>query len=250
MSRTTPSSTDAPYSSFRANKASAFVLAAALLSSVLPAVAQAGGDMQEKMAALKQSVAANQQRLHQYQWLENTQLNLNGSDKPPTQSICRYGPDGTVQKTQISAPPPPPSGGRFKQRIIANKTGEMKDYMGQVKTLLGLYVPPNAQHMQEAFGSGNVSINPSGSGTTNIIFKNYAQPGDQMTVTFNTAAKKIVGINVNTYMDDPKDVVTLAIQFASLPDNTNYVQRSVLNATAKKLIVTTTNSNYQPLGGQ
>jgi hypothetical protein len=51
-------------------------------------------------------------------------------------------------------------------------------------------------------------------------------------------------------MDDPKDIVTLAIQFASLPDNTNYVQQSVLNATAKKLVVTTTNANYQPLGGQ
>jgi len=250
MSRTTPSSTDAPYSSFRGNTASALILAVALLSSVLPAAAQAGGDMQEKMAALKQSVAANQQRLHQYQWLENTQLTLNGDPKPASQSICRYGPDGQVQKTQISAPPPPPSGGRFKQRIIEKKKGEMQDYMGQVKTLLALYVPPNAQHMQEAFGSGNVSINPSGSGTTNIIFKNYAQPGDQMTISFNTAAKKISTINVNTYMDDPKDVVTLAIQFASLPDNTNYVQQSVLNATAKKLVVTTTNSNYQLIGAQ
>jgi hypothetical protein len=48
-------------------------------------------------------------------------------------------------------------------------------------------------------------------------------------------------------MDDPKDVVTLAVQFASLPDSTNYIQQTVLDATAKKLQVTTTNSNYQPL---
>jgi hypothetical protein len=52
---------------------------------------------------------------------------------------------------------------------------------------------------------------------------------------------------VNTYLDDPKDTVTLAVQFASLPDSTNYVQQSILNATAKKLQVTTTNSNYQLL---
>jgi hypothetical protein len=51
-------------------------------------------------------------------------------------------------------------------------------------------------------------------------------------------------------MDDPKDVVTLTAQFASLPDNTNYVQQSVLDATAKKLVVTTTSSNYQKMGGQ
>jgi hypothetical protein len=71
-----------------------------------------------------------------------------------------------------------------------------------------------------------------------------------MTLTFSSATKKISTINVNTYMDNPQDTVTLTAQFASLPDSTNYVQQSVLNATAKKLVVTTTNSNYQKLGGQ
>jgi hypothetical protein len=71
-----------------------------------------------------------------------------------------------------------------------------------------------------------------------------------MTLSFNTAAKKISGVNVNTYMDDPKDAVTLAVQMASLPDGTNYVQQTVLDATAKKLQVTTTNSNYRLIGAQ
>ena len=81
-----------------------------------------------------------------------------------------------------------------------------------------------------------------------MVFKDYAQAGDQMTIFFETAAKKISSVKVNTYMDDPKDVVTLAIKFASLPDTTNYVQQTVLNATAKQLVVTTTNSDYQALG--
>lgn len=229
--------------------------AAVLLASLLPATAHAGGqgnpDLQQKLAAVKQSVAENQQKLRQYQWTETTQLTLNGDAKPPSQSMCQYGPDGTVQKTPLTPPPPPPSGGRMKQRVIAKKTGEMKDYMGQVKTLLALYVPPNPQKMQQAFQSGKASLTPSpGSGTTNIVFKDYAQPGDQMTLTFNAATKKITTLNVNTYMDNPQDTVTLAVRFASLPDSTNYVQQSILNATAKKLQVTTTNSNYQKLGGQ
>jgi hypothetical protein len=36
---------------------------------------------------------------------------------------------------------------------------------------------------------------------------------------------------------------------ASLPDGTNFVQRTVLNASAKQLVVTTSNSNYQRMGG-
>jgi hypothetical protein len=139
----------------------------------------------------------------------------------------------------------------MKQRIIEKKKEEMKDYMGQVKTLLAQYVPPNPQKMQQAFQAGKASISPSpDSGTTSIVFKDYSLPGDQMTLTFNTAAKKITGLNVKTYMDNPQDAVTLTAKFASLPDSTNYVQQSVLDATAKKLVVTTTSSNYQKMGGQ
>jgi hypothetical protein len=50
-------------------------------------------------------------------------------------------------------------------------------------------------------------------------------------------------------MGQAKDAVTLHVQMASLPDGTNYVEQSVLNASAKKLIVTTSNSNYQRMGG-
>src|SRR5579863_9003547 len=225
------------------------LLAVAILTAVVPAIAQAGGDLQEKLAAVKQSIGENQQKLHGYQWTETTQLALKGDPKPPSQASCINGPDGKEQKTQLTAPPPPPSGGRMKQKIIANKKEEMKDYMGQVKVLLARYVPPDPQSMQQAFGSGKVSLvpNPS-SGVTQIVFKDYALPGDQMTLSFDTAAKKISTVNVNTYLDDPKDVVTLAVQFASLPDSTNYVQQSVLDATAKKLVVTTTNSDYRSIG--
>jgi hypothetical protein len=50
-------------------------------------------------------------------------------------------------------------------------------------------------------------------------------------------------------MGKSKDVVTLRVQMAALPDGTNYMQRLVLNANAKQLVVTITNSNYRKLGG-
>ena len=233
---------NARISPLRANNSHMLLIAALLLASTVPAIAQANGDLQQKLAAVKQSAAENQQKLHKYQWTETTQLNLKGDDKPPSQSMCQYGPDGKVQKIPMSAPPPP-SGGRLKQRVVEKKKGEMKDYMGQVKTLLAMYVPPDSQRMQQAFQNDRAF--PTGTG--GIVFKDYAQPGDQMTITFDPASKKISSVNVNTYMDDPKDIVTLAVQFATLPDGTNYVQKSVLDATAKQLQVTTTNANYQPI---
>jgi len=205
-------------------------------------------DLQQKVAALKQSTAENQQRLHQYQWTETVQIALKGEVKSTKQNLCQYGPDGQVQKTPIGdQQPQQPSGGRMKQRIVEKKKAEMQDYMGDVKGVLGMYVPPDPQKIQAAFQAGNASISPA-NGAVNLVFKNYAQPGDQMTITFNPQAKKIAALNVNTYTDKPSEVVTLAVQFASLPDGTNYAQQNVLNATAKQLVVTTTNSGYQKLG--
>ena len=209
-----------------------------------------GADLQQKVAALKQSTAENQQRLHQYQWTETQQITYKGSPKPPTQSMCSYGPDGQVQKVPLSQPQQQEQSGRrgrVKEHVVEKKTEELKDYMGQVKSLLSLYVPPNPQMMQKAYEAHNVSINP-GPGAVNLVFKNYAQPGDQMTVFFNTATKKIRSLNVNTYMGEAKDAVTLAVQFASLPDGTNYSRQTVLGAKAKDIQVTMTNSNYQKLG--
>jgi hypothetical protein len=218
----------------------------ALLAAV-SAIAQ-NSELQQKLAAVKQAAAENRQKLHQYQWIETTQLTLKGDAKPPSQKLCQYGPDGQVQKTPVGPPPQQPSGGRMKQRVIEKKKEEMQDYMEDVKGLLGMYVPPDPQKMEQAYQAGNVSLNPAG-GLVNLVFRNYAQPGDQMTLTFDPGAKKITSLNISTYMGKAKDTVTLQVQMASLPDGTNYAQQTVLNATAKQLVVTTTNSNYQKLGG-
>jgi len=223
------------------------MIGAVTLAATATAFAQDSA-VQEKMAAVQQSMAANTQKLHQYQWIETTQLTLKGDQKPPTQDSCQYGPDGTVQKTPIGPPPEQPSGGRLKERIIEKKEAEMKEYMGEVKGLLAMYLPPDPQKMEQAKQAGNVSINPI-PGAVNLIFTNYSLPGDRMTLTFDTNAKKITSVNVNTYMGETKDAVTLQVQMGSLPDGTNYAQQTNLNATAKQLQVTTTNSNYQKLGG-
>jgi hypothetical protein len=218
---------------------------ALVLVATIPALPQ-NPELQEKLAAVKAVAAENKQQLRQYQWIETTQLTLKGDQKPPTQNSCQYGPDGQVQKTPIGPPPEQPSGGRLKERIIEKKKAEMKDYMQDVKGVLAMYVPPDPQRMQQAYQAGNVALNPV-PGAVNLVFTNYAQQGDKMTLTFDTAAKKITSLNINTYMGETKDVVTLNVQMATLPNGPNYAQQTVLDATAKQLVVTTTNSNYQKM---
>jgi hypothetical protein len=217
------------------------------LAAIFPAFAQ-NSDLQQRLAAVKQAMAENKQKLQQYQWIETTQLTLKGDPKPPSENLCQYGPDGQVQKSPVGPPPQQPSGGRMKERIIEKKKAEMKEYMTEVKGLLGMYVPPNPQTMEQAYQAGKASLNPAGN-IVNLVFRDYAQPGDQMTLSFDTNARKVTSVSVNTYMGETKDAVTLQVQMASLPDGTNYVQQTILTASAKQLSATTSNSHYQKLGG-
>ena len=224
----------------------------AIMALTLGAAAQGGGgasgELKQKVAALKQSVAANQQRLRKYQWTEVQQLTLKGESKPQQQFMCQYGPDGKVEKYP-TGPQEQPSGGRLKQKMIAKKKAEMQDYMADVKSLLAMYIPPNPQKMQQALGTHNLSLSrDAASGTVNLTFTNYAQPGDQMVIAVDTTGKRISTISVNTYMGEAKDKVTLNASFSTLPDGTNYVEKTVLDVAAKEMVVTTLNTNYHPFG--
>src|SRR5271170_2857847 len=112
------------------------IVAAIALAASAATVAQSP-EVQQKFAAAQQAAAQNKARLRQYQWTETTQITLNGEQKPPSENLCQYGPDGQVQKTPIGPPPQQPSGGRFKQRVIEKKKGEIEEYMDEVKGLLG-----------------------------------------------------------------------------------------------------------------
>lgn len=234
------------------SRAKLVAAAAVVLFLAVVASAQAGGansELSQKFAALKQSAAANQQKLHKYQWTEIQQVTYKGDQKPQQQFMCQYGPDGKVQKYPMG-PQQQPSGGKLKQRMIEKKKDEMEQYMGQVKSLLAAYVPPNPAKMQQAAQAGKIALSrDAAAGLVNFTFTDYVQPGDKMVVAFDPNSKKIANLNINTYMGQEKDAVTLMVDFSSLPDGTNYSEKTTLNVAAKQIVVTTINTNYHLLGG-
>jgi hypothetical protein len=212
---------------------------------------------QQVIAALKSSIAKNQAALKSYAWTETTQISLKGEVKKTQQKECQYGPDGKVQKTPIGGDQPQQQqaagggrrGGRLKKEIVEKKVGEMKDYMDRVAALVHEYAPPDPQKIQAAAAAGNVSVTRGP--VTLIAIKNYLKQGDSVTLGFDAAAKKLASYNVDSYLDDPKaDAVKLVANFAPLPDGTNHIQQSVLDATGKQIQVKTTNSDYKKIGQQ
>ena len=203
--------------------------------------------VQQKVEAFKQAQAMNKQALQHYSWTETTQLSLKGEVKSTKVEGCQYGPNGQVQKTVISQPPPPQQTRGVKGRVIEKKTDEMKDYMEQAVALIKQYVPPSPDKLKAAAAAGNASISPAGGGVVQLVFKNYQLPGDSLTLALDPNTNSLVQVNVNSYLGEAKDAVTLAVNFQALPDGTSYSASKVLNVAAKQIVVNITDSNYQKL---
>jgi len=220
---------------------------AALVLCVPQTIAQ-NPALQAGLAEIKQASAANKEALSHYTWQESQTTSIKGEVKKQQLFQVRVGPDGQQQKSEINAQPEgQPSGGKLKRHIVAKKTGEFKDYGEQIADLARQYTQPDPGRLQQALQQGNVSLQlGGGESQVTLIIKNYIKPNDSVTLVFDKQQKAIQSIRVATYLDDPKDAVTIAAQFAKLPNGINHVSSTQINGASKQLTVATRNSSYQP----
>jgi hypothetical protein len=226
-------------------KAAALSLVAATFVGGVLAGAQ-NPQMEEKLMAIKQNMAANKQKLAQYTWTQTETVSLKGEVKD-TRVYQVQMVNGQQQKTEVSnqqAQSGGGKGGRLKQHVVEKKKNEFQEYGQQIGALTKQYTTPDPDRLMQAKQQGNLSIQP-GNGTTSLVIKSFVKPNDQVTMTISDQTKAPVSIQVNSYLDDPKDKVTISAQFAQLPDGTNHVASSTVNGEQKHLTVNDQNSNYQ-----
>ena len=222
----------------------AFTLTALALIAPQPVRAQ---DLQQKLAAAKESAAKNAQALRSYTWLEKTELSLKGEVKNTKVDSCRYGPDGKVQKTPVVTPPPPQKKRGLRGKMVAKKTGEMKEELESAVALVQRYVPPSPDMMQVVMNAGTASLSQAGPGALTLTFPGYAKAGDALKLTFDSAVTALRQINVATWLEKPDEPVTLSVTLQSMPDGLSYPGSIVLSIPSSKIEVRITKSNYQKL---
>lgn len=225
------------------------VVAACSITLVLtPAIAwPQSPDAQQRVAALKQSLAQDKQSIRHYEWIETTVISLKGEEKSRQQKQCYYGAEGSLQKVEMSEPPPPQEKKRgLRGRVVEKKKAEMSDYMKQAVALVKSYVPPDPAQVQKVKDAGKVSIDAPGGGKgARVNLRDYAKPGDLLAVEVDPASNRVMGLTVATYLEDAKDAVTLDVRFGSLEDGTGYPANITLAAKAKNMTVNVTNSGYR-----
>ena len=208
-------------------------------------------ELQQKVAEVKESMAANKQALARYTWQEQVTVSLKGDVKKQEHFQVRLGPDGKPQKQSLDAPQEAaaPSGRRLKQHIVEKKTDEYKDYVDQIKSLIQQYVPPDKDMLQQAAQQGNVALGPAGDGpgVYRLVLTNYVKPGDKMTLVFDKEQKALVGVTIASYLSDPKDAVNVSVTFAGIPGGPNHVASESIDGVSKQLTIVISNSLYQHL---
>lgn len=207
----------------------------------------------QRVAALKQSLADSQARLHKYEWIETTVVSLKGEEKARTQKRCYYGADGKVQKLAMGDAPEPKAapqgrrGGRLKAKIVENKKSEMHEYMERAATLIHQYVPPAPAQVQKVKDAGRLTLTPLDQGRAGIALTDYLQTGDRLTIVVNAKTNTLGSLIVATYLDKPEDIVALDVGFSTLADGTSYTAQTTLEAKAKNIRVVIQNSGHRPL---
>ena len=204
---------------------------------------------QDTLAALKQSLAANAKQLKQYKWVETTVISMKGEEKSRIQKQCFYGPDGKVQKQQLSAPPPEAMPDGVKGKIAAKKKAEITAKMKDAAALVQSYVPPDPQRIQAVKTAGNLSMSPTGPNSARLDLRGYAKKGDNLSIGLDTSRNSLLTVGVQSYLEDEKDAVTLDVTFATLRDGVSYAGSVVLNVPGEKIQVVIQNSGYQRIAG-
>jgi len=202
--------------------------------------------MTDKLIAIKTAQDANKAKLAQYTWTELETISIKG-DVKDTKTYQVSMVNGKAQKTLVNDQKASSGGGRegrAKQRIVEKKTDEFQQYGQSISALAKQYTTPNPEALMAAKQAGNISLVP-GSGTVSLVIKNYVKQGDSVTMNISEQTHSPQSIQVNSYLDDPKDAVTISAQFAKLPDGTNHVATTTINGVSKQLTVTDQNSNYQ-----
>lgn len=210
-------------------------------------------NLQQKIAQIQQDSGKNKELLRDYQWTETTTITIDGNQRPPRVSLCRYGPDGTVEKTPMGGQDTTQQGqmggmgprGMLVRKLIAGrKKKAIEKEVADIRSVAKMYIPLDREKLKAAFAAGRVTIEGGDANGEAIVIRDYAKKGDEVTLALAPATKKIESVAVKSYLDHPKDKLTGEVEFSRLENGARYAGVTSIAAPSKNISITIVNSNY------
>ena len=202
---------------------------------------------EDRVAALKASLASSKTVLRQFEWIETTTVFLKGEQKAQTQERCYYSADGKLQKVPVAAPAPEKKKGGLRGKIAENKKEELSDYMKEAVALIKQYLPPDPAKIDAVKTAGRLSVSPQPGNKVRLTLASYLKPADSLTLEMNLADNTLATASVASTMDSDKAPVSLVVTFGKLDNGAVYESKTVLDSKGKELRVTIDKSGYRKM---
>jgi hypothetical protein len=220
-----------------------------LLASTTGLFAQA--EMKETIDMIKKNLTDSKANLVHYEWLETTTTFLKGEQKSVKQNQCYYSVDGKLTKVETGGSTPEKTKGGIRGKVIANKKEDMADYIKACIDKVHTYLPPDAAKLQQIYGAGKTTIQVLEPGKKfKLSFPDYNVKGDILSISVDKANQKLMALEVNTYVDNPKEKVVFNVTYKDLPDGTQYAGSTTLDAVAKELKIVIVDGGFKKAAGK
>lgn len=208
-------------------------------------------DMQETVAMIKKNLSDSKEKIKKYEWIETTTIFMKGEQKSLKQCQCYYSVGGKLTKVETGASTKAKTPGGLRGKIAANKKEELTDYMKKAVAKIQSYLPPDPEKIQKIYAGGMTSIQVLEPGKKfKLSFPDYNEQGDMLTLSLDKANQKLIGASVSTSVDDPKEKVVFNVIYKSLPDGTQYISNTTLDAQTQQVKIVIENSGYKKGAGQ
>ena len=194
----------------------------------------------EELAAIAKAQAANAQRLAKYTWEQMVLITVNGQAQEYLVYGVKIGGDGQLERNLITQDTG--NSAAFEPSTKQQKT-EYEPFARQLEELAARYTALDSDRLLGAGKRGDVALQRA-AGTLTLVIKNYVKPNDFLSMKMDQQTYNLVGAEARSYLTDPKDAVTIKVQFDQLPDGTNHIARAEIDSVNKHLTVKEENSFF------
>jgi hypothetical protein len=222
------------------------MLCGALVGSLAFAAVAQEASTTDRVAMVKESLAASKTALRSYQWVQTVGLSVGGEEKVKQQYTCYYGAEGSLQKVPVAADAKEEKKRGLRGKVVESKKAEMQASLKSAMALLDQYTPIEPARIEAAKTAGNVSVSvPDKAGHVRVTIKSYLKAGDEVEMAVDGATLK--GVKISSMLED-KSPVAASVTYAALPDGVQYPEAQALDLKSQNLSVKVKNSGYKKQG--
>lgn len=229
--------------SHRQNHRWAFVTsaAAALCAAAAPSLSAQNPNAGQMAEAYAQNAQANGALTKQYTWQMRVSLTYKGNAEDPELYQMNWAPDGTLQKTLISAPPEQKDRHGVRKHVADKDIANFKEWADSLVELTKKYMTPTPGEMMDFYSKATMT--PAPNGGVAAVESGFIQPGDKVTFTIDPATHKPTQFAFTTALDG--DPVSGTVVYGVVPGGgPQYAQQTTVNVPAKQVTLVLENFNY------